>query len=382
MRTLSCLLIVLLLTLAACTPDEIVPEESVVSAPISVTRETATPEVAVVTVTAVPPTITVIPSATATAVLPTIAPTSLPTETNTSTPTTRPTTTLQPTETPTSAPTPLPTHYDLPVWLNDPEAEVLMAAMFPEYNSEEPIIIFINVSSGEKFYFPVLYRDILSTDLAWGRDENGLYFEFTQNETVTVAYNRSNKIPKYIHRVYLATGDVIVLAPDTVSEVDSEFDINYRPVEQQGEEFGYTYPCIEGVCFEEVLAWAEEASVRVGMYELSKNGKMIEFVYWGYEPDSSGLCQIEIENHALTCLLDESNFGEPDNHGRIYYILELLDWSLGEEYLAFVANNWSPGGDDASTFQIATIAKDGSQFQIWGWSWGLEKVFWRPPINP
>lgn len=471
MRTLSCLLIVLLLALVACTPDEVVPEKSVVSAPISITRVTSTPESIVATATAVPPpTITTLLATTTTTMPPA-----------TIFPTIRPTATLRSTVTPTAIATPLLTHYDLPTWLNDPEAAVLMTVARLEFNSKEDVIAFINVNSEEMFTIPAP-PNLYSAEPAWGKDENGVYFEYPQNEAIPVASNTYNIIPQYIHRVYLATGEAIKLPPDTppgvaqrspnanyltriihdrekgeltitienpntfhrtnlidpfngqfgshtdvlwaptndfvavryyafgerdeppdvatvIYNLDGQIyrqnsdllawawapDNSYRLLYINGGGFGSYSPCIWEIqkntssCLSEVNSWTEENNVKAGSYEWSPDSQQIQFTYWGYTPRASGLCQIEIEDRVITCLIDESDLGEPDNYDPIHYIINYLGWSSNDQYLAFVTDYSSPGGDDASHFQIATVANDGSQFQTWGYG---SEASWRPPINP
>jgi len=171
MRITSCLFIILLVTLAACSAD--------VSDPVTVPPVTTVPKVVVATKTAVSPT-----------TIPTILPTSLPTFTVTPPPTIS-SIPIPPTATPSPV-------YDLPAWINDPETAVLTAVMSLEPHTEG-MIGFMNIDSGELFSLPLPPS---TSDIYWGQDEKGTYFEFNKTHEIV---GMADEL--YVERVYIATGE-------------------------------------------------------------------------------------------------------------------------------------------------------------------------------
>lgn len=95
------------------------------------------------------------------------------------TPTPNPSNTPQPTQTPTATPI---THIDVPGWLGDPNASVLLIPR-GEYDSEIHTFVFINADSGEEFELPD------QTNIGgyfWM--SNGLYFGMIDFENRTISF--------------------------------------------------------------------------------------------------------------------------------------------------------------------------------------------------
>jgi hypothetical protein len=171
--------------LLGCTPVEITPTTpATAAAPIQVTRQTPT-------ATALSPTST--PTAT--------QPLSTATSTPEATATIRPTLTPRPSSTP--RPTATPVRYDLPSWLSDPQAIVVMA-LTRTLSGDESFITFSNLVTGERFDLPAL--DERSLDLHWYQDETGTYFEQGR-------YLVSGGPNPTIKQVNIATGELRLLPP-------------------------------------------------------------------------------------------------------------------------------------------------------------------------
>jgi hypothetical protein len=137
------------LLLAACTPDSPTPTP-LAAVPLTTARWTATA--------------TAQPESTATATP--LRPTAMPIPIDTDPP--------QPSLTPRPINKPVPTttfanHYDLPDWINDPEASVLLLHTVTDWG-DDLLLSFVNAATGERFDLPGLGY---TWDVGWGEDEIG-----------------------------------------------------------------------------------------------------------------------------------------------------------------------------------------------------------------
>jgi hypothetical protein len=65
--------------------------------------------------------------------------------------------------------------------------------------------------------------------------------------------------------------------------------------------------------------------------------------------------------------------------GGFPYLIE-HKWSPDGRYIALAIDPFGPGSDDRTLTQVATIARDGTQFHVWGFG-GLWEAEWRPPVE-
>lgn len=382
-----------------------------------------------------------------------------------------------PTSTPTLTPTPTPTlisHYDLPAWINDPNAKVfgVIGSDFEEYrNPEEPLNL-INVSTGEIFRVPVPED---SREFIWGQDDRGIYFQYSyiyrkQYERVYIASgeiirfdtasllfpkgelspNRqylayvSDTLPYKLLIENLANGDIITSTYTFPAENNSNYKkILWSPNNQligvshlvdngpafaiftlAGEVFrqyhninniigwsptnsdqisyieGITYddwwanysesrPCILDIqtsqtnCLTEINAWHEREGIEIQIPSTwSPDGSQIVFLYAMLYPNGGGVCTIDITTQVIDCpitpeilLTDEYKNYYGDSPANVVRII----WSPDGMYLLLQVDSCGLGCDDGTMTQVATIARDGSDYRLWGihgWEFG-----WRPDLN-
>lgn len=163
-------------------------------------------------------------------------------------------------------------------------------------------------------------------------------------------------------------------------------DNTYRILYGQTDADGHYIPCIlttadnTSACFSAVADWGELQGVETGGYTWSPDAGQISFIYWSDYPDLGGLCVMELIGTEITCLITEQTMGGGDE-SEVYdptYVVR-YQWSPDGRYLWLLIDPFGPGSDDRSYSEIATIARDGSQYQVWG---SGHEAFWRPPINP
>ncbi|MEW5988618.1 MAG: hypothetical protein AB1791_18480 [Chloroflexota bacterium] len=120
---------------------------------------------------------------------------------------TQPTATPTPTRTPKATSASL-THYDLPAWVSDPDAAVLLALLSPELDGE-PFISLLNPATGEHLDISALPH---TWRLSWGQDAEGLFFQFRYEE------KRGISDEDYVERIYVMTGEVRRLLASEVEQ--------------------------------------------------------------------------------------------------------------------------------------------------------------------
>jgi hypothetical protein len=433
--------------LLGCTPVEVTPTApATAAAPIQVTRQTPT----------------------ATALLSTLTPTAtqpLPTETNTpeATATIRPSLTPRPTSTP--MPTPSPVRYDLPSWLSDPQAIVVMA-LTRTHSDNESFITFSNLVTGERFDMPALDHG-----LYWYQDETGTYFEQGRYlvsggpnpsiKQINIASGELRVLPplsdnrdkavvapggQYAVRLTndpasrtlimmnRESGQEIVLSDPFNGQYSSFVEVNWSPAGDFlaalryafGERdtppdmglviyrtdgtifrwydgfrgntwspdnsyrilytiamgYGHYQPCILDVlagtrdCLNEVVTWRVEQHRETGGYQWLPSGQSVSFAAWDF---GSILCIITLETREINCPIDAEVLAPAKLDASAATFIWGHQWSPDGHYLWLNVGPHGPGGDDATLTQVATVAADGSHFQVLGFG---QNGLWRPNLNP
>jgi Tol biopolymer transport system component len=129
-------------------------------------------------------------------------------------------------------------------------------------------------------------------------------------------------------------------------------------------------------CLDEINDWTADQSVELVWFHLSPDGQQIAFNYWSDSENSrSGLCLLDLDSGDITCPIDNATLGQD-----VY--LRRFTWSPDGRYLALLVDVTSPGSDDLTQAQLATIGIDGQQYRVWGKS--LSEAVWRPslPASP
>lgn len=165
-------------------------------------------------------------------------------------------------------------------------------------------------------------------------------------------------------------------APDTTNRIlygENDSDEHY-------------IPCIlttsdnTSVCFSAVADWAELRGVATGGYTWSPDASEVSFIYWSYYPDLGGLCVLDLSSTEITCPITEQTMGggaESEVYDPTYVVR--YQWSPDGRYFWLLIDPFGPESDDRSFSEIATMARDGSQYVVWG---SGHEGFWRPPIDP
>jgi len=187
--------------------------------------------------------------------------------------------------------------------------------------------------------------------------------------------------------VYMADGRLYRYYADTRSWLWAA-DSSYRLLTAVGDYFENGEPCILDIqintvdCLGEVTTWHNNDGT-IGYYEWLPDGSGISFLYWNRGGRTSGLCIMDLASREIACPINEtilapSNLGA--DVGGVTYLVD-YQWSPDGRYLVLDIDPSSPEGDDRTLTQVATIARDGSQFHLWGFglSWNAE---WRPQIVP
>ena len=138
-------------------------------------------------------------------------------------------------------------------------------------------------------------------------------------------------------------------------------------------------------CLSELTNWREENGIeKTGYYEWLPDGSGISFLYWNRAGErETGLCIIDISSREITCPINETHIFSaaigPEVGGFPYLIGH--QWSPDGHYIALAIDPFGPESDDRTLTQIATIARDGTQFHVWGFA-GLWEAEWRPLLEP
>jgi hypothetical protein len=440
--------------LLGCTPVEVTPTTpATAAAPVQVTRQTPTATARSSTLTP-----------TATQPLPTA--TSMPEATATI----RPSLTPRPSATPVPTATPRPVHYDLPAWLSDPDAVVLLTMTAADDPLDDYVLTFNNLVTGERFNMPLLSEQ--TSSIQWYQDETGTYIE-------QGFYGTSLNPNPPIEQINIATGELRVLPPlediigasipspggryavritnssnpETIMMEDRETglsfvlsdpfdgryssfaevswspagdflaflryafadepysppatglviyrpdgsifrwydgyygnvwapDNSYRILYQIGEELGAYQPCILDVlagtseCLTEVVTWREGQELKTSSYQWLPSGEGISFVAWS---NGSSLCTMTLENHQIECPINNTIMVPAKFTADSPTFIIGYRWSPDGRYLSLVVSPSSPFSHEQIYAQIATVAADGSQFQVLGFGGGGQ---WRPDLNP
>ena len=133
----------------------------------------------------------------------------------------------------------------------------------------------------------------------------------------------------------------------------------------------------------EVTSWRENGVDKTGYYEWLPDGSGISFLYWHRTGErKAGLCIIDITSRDISCPVNETHIFPaaigPEVGGFPYLVG--YKWSPDGRYIALAIDPFGPESDDRTLTQVATIARDGSQFYLWGFG-GIWNAEWRPLIE-
>lgn len=164
-------------------------------------------------------------------------------------------------------------------------------------------------------------------------------------------------------------------------------DGSYRLLTVIGSVFNNGEPCVLDIqvdttdCLSEVTTWRENDGT-TGYYEWLPDGSGISFLYWNRGGRTTGLCIMDLASREITCPINETILAPANLGADVGGVTYLVDyqWSADGRYLVLDIDPSPPEGDDRTLTQVATIARDGSQFHVWGFglSWNAE---WRPQIT-
>jgi hypothetical protein len=162
-------------------------------------------------------------------------------------------------------------------------------------------------------------------------------------------------------------------------------DGSYQLLNSVGDYFENGEPCILDIqantmdCLSEVTVWRENGIEKTGYYQWLPDGSGISFLYWNHAPRAAGLCIMNMISRDITCPVNETLLTPAYlGAGAMTYIVD-YQWSPDGRYLVLDIDPCGPECDDRTATQVTTIARDGSQFHVWGFglSWNAE---WRPQI--
>lgn len=166
-------------------------------------------------------------------------------------------------------------------------------------------------------------------------------------------------------------------------------DGSYRLLTNEGDFWDNGEPCILDIetnvkdCLSEVTGWRENGIEKTGYYQWLPDGSGISFLYWDRTDErQAGLCIIDISSRDITCPVNETHIFSAAIGPEVGGFTYLVDykWSPDGRYIALEIDPCGPECDDRTLTQVATIARDGSQFYLWGFG-GLWDASWRPPLE-
>ncbi len=177
--------------------------------------------------------------------------------------------------------------------------------------------------------------------------------------------------------IYTRDGEIYRLF-DEVPFVDWSPNNGNQFLSTKERDLGEILPCIYDIssgeidCLDEVSEWQTEKGVSVTSFKWHPVENKLSFIYWDYGPDRGGMCFIDLETSKINCPID------PSENGDRPFVVS-YDWSPSGEYAYIFIDYYGPYGDDRFDMQLATIAKDGSDFRIW--DLGRSSPKWKPLLE-
>lgn len=244
---------------------------------------------------------------------------------------------------------------------------------------EDQTVIILDQQTGQEITlddpFNGRYPDYV--DIDWSVDGTLLAVQrVDQNETT----------PLFGLAIYTADGRLYRYYAD-IDSWSWAADGSYRLLATVGYYFDTEERCILDIqvntmdCLSEITTWRENGIARISGHQWLPNGNEISFIYWDRDLRVSGLCFIDLISREITCPINETLLTDANLGAGAMTWLVNHSWSSDGQYIAIDIDPCGPECDDGTLTQVATIARDGSQFHLWGFgsSWNAE---WRPQITP
>jgi hypothetical protein len=244
-------------------------------------------------------------------------------------------------------------------------------------------VVIIDQESGQEITlddpFDGRYPDDI--DISWSVDSTLLALRFLDKDEINYGP------PSIGLAIYTPDGRIYRTYFD-VWNWDWAADGSYQILTVEGDNFGNDMPCVLDLqtnttdCLVEVSVWRENGIENTGYYEWLPDGSGISFLYWDRSNRQAGLCIFELTSRIITCPINETHIFSAaigPEVGGFPYLIE-HKWSPDGRYIALAIDPFGPESDDRTLTQVATIARDGSQFHLWGFG-GLWDAEWRPLIE-
>lgn len=161
-------------------------------------------------------------------------------------------------------------------------------------------------------------------------------------------------------------------------------------------------PCILDVqtstteCLPEVVTWHESGLVNanaananaanigvtnIDKYQWLPDSSGLSFIYWNEQARMGGHCILDLSTHDISCPVNETILAQANDRPITYSYVLQYEWSPDGRYIVLEINPYQPRMPNLILTKIATIARDGSDFRVWGFGSTanyLAGSAWRP----